>query len=67
MDRNKLRGRIIEVFGTQTEFAKALGIEDSTLSYKLRNKRELTRSEIEKWCDLLEIPAEKIHVYFFTG
>lgn len=35
----KLRGRIIEVYGSQTKFAKAIGFSDRTLSLKLSGKR----------------------------
>ena len=66
MNRNKLRGRIIEKYGKQGKFAEALGIEENTLSYKLREKRELTRSEIKRWCELLDIADEDIPAYFFA-
>lgn len=66
MNRDKLRGRIIEKFGTQGAFAKALGIEANTLSYKLNERRVLTRPEIATWCKLLGISEEEIGSYFFT-
>lgn len=66
MDRKKLRGRIVEVYETQGEFAKALGVYESTVSKLLREKSEFSRSEIERWCELLKIPPEKIPEYFFT-
>ncbi len=67
MNRDKLRGRIIEKFSTQGAFAKALGIEANTLSYKLNERRVLTRPEIAEWCKLLEISEEEIGSYFFTA
>lgn len=66
MNSNKLKGRIIEVFGTQGAFAEALGVQQRTVSWKLKNKRELTRAEIERWCDLLKIERKDIADYFFT-
>lgn len=63
----KLRGRILEKFGTFGAFAKAMGMHPSTLSAKLSDKTEWTRQEIEKAYELLEIPAEEIHLYFFTS
>lgn len=66
MNSNKLKGRIIEVFGTQGAFAEALGVQQRTVSWKLKNKRELTRAEIERWCELLKIEREDIADYFFT-
>lgn len=67
MNSDKLRGRITEVFGHQKYFAEALGTTDSTLSFKLANKRSMKREEIEKWCELLKIPKEEIPDYFFAN
>ena len=66
MNSNKLKGRIVEVFETQGAFADALGVTQQTVSQKLKNKRELTRAEIERWCELLKIEREEIPSYFFT-
>ena len=66
MNRNKLRGRIVEKFEKQENFAHALGITPGTLSSKLKNKAELKKNEILKWCELLEIPIEEIPSYFFA-
>lgn len=66
MNSNKLKGRIVEVYGTQGAFAEALGVQQQTVSQKLKNKRELTRAEIERWCELLKIEREEIPSYFFT-
>lgn len=66
MNSDKLRGRIAELYGTQGAFAEALGVHQQTVSQKLKNKRELTRAEIERWCELLKIEREEIPSYFFT-
>lgn len=66
MNSNKLKGRIVEVFGTQAAFAEALGVPQRAVSQKLKNKRELTRTDIERWCELLKIEREDIADYFFT-
>lgn len=63
---NKLKGRIIEKFGTQGSFAKAMGMSERTLSLKLDNQVDWKQSEIVKACELLEIPKEEIADYFFT-
>ena len=62
---NKLCGRIKEVFGTQKAFALAMEMNGSTLSLKLGGKAEWIRSEIVKACELLAIPLEEAHLYFF--
>ena len=66
MERNKLRGRIIEKFETQEKFAEALGITPGTVSKKLRNESKLTREEIIEWGNLLEIPKDDLPSYFFA-
>lgn len=63
---NKLKGRIIEKFGTQGNFAKAIGMSERTVSLKLDNQVDWKQSEIVKACELLEIPKEEIADYFFT-
>jgi len=65
-DYSKLRGKIREKFGTEGEFAKALGISKTSLSDKLNNKVSFTSSEINKACKLLDIPTRFIPIYFFT-
>ena len=66
MNTRKLRGRIRECYETQDAFAKALDMSPATLSKKLVGKTEWDRQEIEEVCNLLRIPVEEIHVYFFT-
>ncbi len=62
----KLRGAIREKFRTQGAFARAMGMHPTTLSKKLSGLVDWTRQEIEKACELLQIPADQIHEYFFT-
>ena len=62
----KLRGKIKEKFGSQENFALAMGVDRSTLSLKLNGKSDWTRSEIEKCCSLLQISAVDVYEYFFT-
>ena len=66
MSYSKLRGRIVEFFGTNAAFADAMGIDRSSLSFKLNNKTPWKREEIEQACILLEIPIEEVHLYFFS-
>ena len=65
---SKLRGRIIEKFGTYAAFAEVIGKTKSTLAGKLSNKSRITADEMVEWSApwLLDIPAEEIHVYFLT-
>lgn len=65
-DYRKLRGKIKEIFGTQDSFADAIGMSKATLSYKLNGLSEWSQEEIDKAVELLSIPAQEIHLYFFT-
>lgn len=65
-DYSKLRGRIIEKFGTMSSFAEELGITLVAVSNKMNNKTGFTRSDIEKWAKLLDISSGDYDVYFFT-
>lgn len=66
MSYPKIRGAIREKFGTQADFAKALGINPSTLVKKLAGKVEWKLSEVEESCKLLGIATAKIDEYFFN-
>lgn len=65
-DYGKLKGRIVEIFGNQGNFAKARGQSQRTISLKLNNKVPFTDREICDWCTLLNIPDNKVDAYFFT-
>ncbi len=65
-DYSKLRGRIVERFGTQEAFAKALGMSTKTLSSKMGNKIYFRQDEINHALDLLEIDFSEAREYFFT-
>lgn len=65
-DYSKLRGKIKEMFGTQSAFAEAMSMSPVSLSEKLNNKVQFSQKEIDRACDLLEIAKEEIPTYFFT-
>ena len=65
-DYSKLRGKIREVFKTQENFAKSVGISSASLSAKLTGKVQFTQNEINTICALLEIDSAEIAVYFFN-
>ncbi|CEO20644.1 DUF739 family protein [Paraclostridium sordellii] len=64
-DYRKLKGKIVEEYGTQGCFAKALGVSERTLSLKLNNKVFFTQNEMKKCSELLNIDLDKILIYFF--
>ncbi|MDO5797487.1 MAG: DUF739 family protein [Eubacteriales bacterium] len=65
-DYNKLRGRIVEVFNTQSNFANAMGWSERTLSLKMNGTRPWKQLDICKAIRLLNLTNEDIPVYFFT-
>ena len=65
-DFNKLRGRIKEIYGTQTAFATAMLMNEATLSNKLNNNVEFSSKEIIRACLLLYIEFEHVKSYFFN-
>lgn len=65
-DYSKLKGRIIEKFGTQGKFALANQLSDRSMSLKLNNGIGLSQEEILKWCSLLDIGYADIPLYFFN-
>lgn len=65
-DYRKLKGKIVEMYGTQDKFANALGITPNTFSIKMNGKGEFSQGEIAKMSDLLHINMQEIPAYFFT-
>lgn len=63
---NKLKGRIVEVFGSQIEFAKAMDWSGRTLSLKLNGKVSWKQSDIMKAISLLHLTEDDIQDYFFA-
>lgn len=62
----KLRGRIVEKFGTQQEFAKELGLSENSLSLKLNGKTGFSQEDMINWSNKLGIDFCDYGVYFFT-
>ena len=65
-DFSKLRGRIKEIYGTQTAFAVAMLMNEATLSNKLNYNVEFSPKEIIRACLLLSIELKDVNLYFFT-
>lgn len=65
-DYSKLRGRIIEKFGTYSAFAEAFCITPSLLSRKLGNEVGFSREEIKRCATLLDFGLDEYGEYFFT-
>lgn len=66
MDYSKLRGRIKEHGYTQKSLAETIGTSESQFCSKMTGKFPFKQTEIDKICDVLCIPADKIGVFFFS-
>ena len=65
-DYRKLRGRIIEKYGTLKDFAVEMKWSDRTLSLKMKCKVFWKQPEIMKAANLLDIPSDEVMDYFFN-
>ena len=63
---NKLRGRIVEVYGSQSKFAEIIGQSEQNITAKLAGRSSFTQENIITWCKALNIGPEDIGNYFFT-
>lgn len=62
----KLRGRIVEKFGSIRKFANVINITAASIYNKLAAKTEFSRVDILNWSRVLEIPIDSIGEFFFT-
>ena len=65
-DYSKVKGRIVEMCGTQGMFAKLIGLSERTVSLKLSGRRPFYQSDIEKSLIALHLTHADIPAYFFT-
>ena len=64
-DYSKLRGKIKEILGNEKELASILKLSNASVSAKLNSKVPFTIPEIDRIVEVLSIPVEEIHCYFF--
>ncbi len=63
---NKLRGRIVELYGTQGKFAEKLGVSRNAVSKKMTCQTEFSQADIIQWSMLLNLQKDEYGEYFFT-
>ena len=63
---NKLRGKIVEISGSQIEFAKAMKWSEKTLSLKLNGKVPWKQTDIMTAVQILGLSESDIQDYFFA-
>lgn len=65
-DYSKLRGRIVEKFGSIEAFSSETSITNISVSKKLNNKVPISRADMIEWSKLLEIPVEEYGLFYCT-
>ena len=61
-DYNKLRGRIVEIFNTQSNFASAMGWSERILALKMNGMCSWKQIDICKAIQLLKLTIEDIPI-----
>lgn len=61
----RLRGRIVEKYGSYRNFAETWGKSLVTVSKKLNQKTGFSQSDIIEWSSLLDIDLDDIGSFFY--
>lgn len=65
-DHSKLRGRIVELYGTNKVFATKINKTEQTVTAKLTGKSGFSQDDIVEWSDALNIENTDIGIFYFT-
>lgn len=65
MKRQKLRGRIVEKYGTNLAFADAIGVTPMTVTNVIHGHSTPTAKRMPEWCSALDIAPEEIGIFFY--
>ena len=65
-DYSKLNGKMRESGITQANLAKMIGISETSMNLRLKNKANFKQNEMLDICNVLHIPVEQVDVYFFA-
>lgn len=63
---DKLRGRIVEKYGSQEKFAELIGISSNSMSKKMNGKTGFSQKDIVRWSEILDIKKSEYSEYFFN-
>ena len=67
MDFNKIRGLIVEKYGTIQAFSKHIGVGQSQMSKYITGKSEWSYKLLVKVITALDVPVDKIGEIFFAS
>ena len=60
----KLRGRIVEKFGSQSAFADKIKVSMQTVSKKMNGRGGFSQKDIYVWSEALDIDLKDAGLYF---
>jgi hypothetical protein len=55
-----LKARIVEKYGTQSDFAQAVGIDETVVSRVVRGRRVLDKDRQSLWAEALKCKPEEV-------
>lgn len=64
MERLKLRGRIVEKYGTIGHFCQVTGITPQTVTNILSGRSQPNTMAMIGWCHVLDIPEAEKELFF---
>lgn len=65
-DYQRLKGKIVEKYNKQSDFARAMQMSERTLSLKMNGRVAWKQTEIMKAIKLLDLKDSDIQPYFFV-
>lgn len=65
-DNSKLRGRIVEKYGTVTKFAEQTSRGYQFVCNVINGKRVMSREDMDEWIELLDVQPDEIKPIFFA-
>lgn len=66
LEYRKLRGRIIEKYGTLDAFYRRLNISKTQASKKMTGKAGFSQKDIIEWSELLDIDLKDVGLFFYA-
>ena len=62
----KLRGRIVEKYGTLNAFFELLDISKIQASKKINGRSGFSQKDVVEWCGLLDIALKDVGQFFYA-
>lgn len=66
-EHSKLRGKIVEKYGTQAVFAERIGKTEQSVTAKLNGRSQFSQEDIVTWSNALGILVNEVGEYFFAN